>query len=225
MSNEPTPLVFNPTTGLKMETRVTAESFRRESPGEVWYRNPWTGETRSGADRRLDPTGLGICDPGHVAAPDNPTQHVKDMLREMPSVACQQFGEQTVLAGARGQELLAAELTLVKMGYHYEGGEMWKPPLGNPPAFSAPDLLAAAEKHMRDRAATYDKPEGERSMGKTVQAFNAVTGRDLRESEGWLLLALLKMVRSETRETPHRDSVEDLIAYGGLYGEARLGGN
>ena len=31
--------------------------------------------------------------------------------------------------------------------------------------------------------ATYDKPDGERSMGKTVAAFNAVTGRDLSEAE------------------------------------------
>lgn len=37
-------------------------------------------------------------------------------------------------------------------------------------------------------------------------------------------MSLLKMVRSETRDAPHRDSVEDLIAYSGLYGEARLGG-
>lgn len=89
---------------------------------------------------------------------------------------------------------------------------------------SAPALLAAAAQHMIDRAATYDKPEGERSMGATVAAFNAVTGRDLRESEGWLLLGLLKMVRSEQREAPHRDSIEDLIAYAALFGEARVAG-
>lgn len=93
-----------------------------------------------------------------------------------------------------------------------------------PGATTAPDLLRQAEKHMRDRAATYDKLEGERSMTKTIAAFNAITGRDLRESEGWLLMTLLKMVRSETRTTPHTDSVEDLIAYGALFGEARLGG-
>lgn len=96
--------------------------------------------------------------------------------------------------------------------------------MGKPQCFDAPGLLDAAAGHMRDRAATYDKPEGERSMGKTVEAFNTITGRDLRESEGWLLMALLKMVRSETRADAHRDSIEDLIAYGGLYGEARLGG-
>jgi hypothetical protein len=122
-------------------------------------------------------------------------------------------------------EATAAMSTLFRMGYTYtHGAELWKPPIGKAPAFSAPDLLDVAAGHMRDRAATYDKPEGERSMGATVQAFNAITGRDLRESEGWLLMTLLKMVRSETRDSPHRDSVEDLIAYAGLYGEARLGG-
>jgi hypothetical protein len=88
----------------------------------------------------------------------------------------------------------------------------------------APGLLDKAARHMRDRAATYDKPGGERSMSATVTAFNAITGHDLRESEGWLLQALLKMVRSETRDEPHADSVEDLIAYSALFGESRLGG-
>jgi len=90
---------------------------------------------------------------------------------------------------------------------------------------TAPMILAAAAQHMQARAAAYDKPEGERSMGKTVEAFNVVTGRDLRESEGWLLMALLKMVRSEQRKTPHRDSLEDLTAYSALMAEARLAGN
>lgn len=92
------------------------------------------------------------------------------------------------------------------------------------PATYAPTILEAAAKHMRDRAATYDKPEGERSMGKTVAAFNAVTGRDLSEHEGWLLMVLLKAVRSEQRPDPHTDSIEDLVAYAALYGEARQNG-
>ncbi len=87
---------------------------------------------------------------------------------------------------------------------------------------TAPDLLAQAKQHMEDRAATYDKPEGERSMGKTVQAFNAITGRDLPEADGWLFMILLKLVRSEQRPEAHRDSVEDLVAYASLFGEARL---
>lgn len=32
----------------------------------------------------------------------------------------------------------------------------------------AADVLTAALSHMQDRAATYDKPEGERSMPATV---------------------------------------------------------
>lgn len=91
-------------------------------------------------------------------------------------------------------------------------------------ADSAPGLLQAAAKHMADRAATYDRPEGERSMATTVKVFMLLTGRELRESEGWLLMEILKLVRSEQRAAPHRDSIEDNVAYAALYGEARLGG-
>lgn len=87
---------------------------------------------------------------------------------------------------------------------------------------TAPALLAAARGHLLDRAATYDKPEGERSMAATVAAFNAQTGRDLAESEGWLLMVNLKIVRDRQRPAAHRDSCEDLVAYGALYGESRL---
>lgn len=119
---------------------------------------------------------------------------------------------------------IAALKTLQGMRYEYRGGELWAPPIDKAPAFAAPDLLDAAAGHMRDRAKTYDKPGGERSMGKTVEMFNIATGRDLRESEGWLLLELLKIVRGETRAEPHRDSLEDEIAYAALKAEARLGG-
>lgn len=88
----------------------------------------------------------------------------------------------------------------------------------------APELLGRAAALMQERGKTYDEPEGERSMGKTVAAFNAVTGRDLTESEGWLLMCLLKAVRAASRKEPHRDSHEDLIAYAALLAEARLAG-
>jgi hypothetical protein len=134
---------------------------------------------------------------------------------------------------------------------------------------SAPSLLMRAKQHMDDRAATYDQPGGERSMGKTVEMFNIATGRNedhlgraishvnnllamlrnygtdidpkraieplegiqkmlqlagsisVSESEGWLLMQCLKMVRDRSGK-PHRDSIEDNVAYGALYGEARL---
>lgn len=83
-------------------------------------------------------------------------------------------------------------------------------------------LLEQAALHLRQRGQQYDQPEGERSMGRTVRAFNAVTGHDLTEADGWLLMALLKMVRDNQRPAPHQDSCEDLVAYAALYGESRL---
>lgn len=88
----------------------------------------------------------------------------------------------------------------------------------------AAELLGRAARHMHDRASTYDKPEGERSMGRAVQAFNAITGRDLTESEGWLLLQVLKDVRLFTRSEYHADSAEDCIAYAALKAEAKSKG-
>lgn len=87
---------------------------------------------------------------------------------------------------------------------------------------TAPQLLNKAAAIMESRAATYDKPEGERSMAATVTAFNAVSGQHLTEAHGWLLMAILKMVRDNQRPDAHQDSCEDLVAYASLYGEARL---
>ena len=95
-------------------------------------------------------------------------------------------------------------------------------PLGLPPTSSV-QLLMHAVDLQQQRAATYEQPGGERSMEKTVKAFNAITGHDLVESEGWLFMAILKMVRGQSTERPHRDSAEDLVSYSALYAEARLG--
>lgn len=86
---------------------------------------------------------------------------------------------------------------------------------------NATDILNKAAQHMAKRSKTYDKPEGERSMGRTVEAFNAITGRDLAESEGWLLLQVLKSVRLFTRPGYHADSAEDGVAYAALVAEAK----
>ena len=84
---------------------------------------------------------------------------------------------------------------------------------------TAANILTAALGHMRDRAATYDKPEGERSMGATVDAFLAVTGVSVTEEQGWLFMALLKAVRSQ-QGAYRADSYEDGAAYFALAGEA-----
>lgn len=87
---------------------------------------------------------------------------------------------------------------------------------------NAPDvLLEKAAKHMRDRAATYDKPEGERSMALTVEVFNTFHGTKLTEAQGWHFMQLLKDVRLFTSPTFHADSAEDCIAYAALKAEAK----
>lgn len=94
-----------------------------------------------------------------------------------------------------------------------------------PTTASAPDLLDAAAGHMRDRAATYDKPEGERSMAQTVAVFNQFHGTALTEAQGWHFMQILKDVRLfSNTANPHRDSVEDGVAYSALKGEAILKG-
>lgn len=106
-------------------------------------------------------------------------------------------------------------------------GQAWVESLraaSTPSTPTAPDILTAAAKHIAARAKTYDKPGGERSMGQTVTAFNAITGRDLKESEGWLLMQILKDVRDRQCEDPHDDSLEDCVAYAALKAEARMGG-
>lgn len=88
----------------------------------------------------------------------------------------------------------------------------------------APDLLDAAAGHMRNRAATYDKPEGERSIAQVVTAFNAIHGTDMTEVQGWHFMSLLKQVRAFSSGKAHRDSLEDNIAYSALMAEAMLKG-
>jgi len=90
---------------------------------------------------------------------------------------------------------------------------------GDEPKVQATDILKAAAGHMKDRATQYDKPEGERSMAPTVAAFNAVTGHQLSEEQGWLFMELLKCVRAE-HNGYRPDNYEDGAAYVALKGEA-----
>ena len=84
---------------------------------------------------------------------------------------------------------------------------------------NAEQILKAGIGHMQDRASTYDKPEGERSMGAAVEAFRAVSGVVMTEEQGWLFMALLKAVRSQQGGF-RGDSYEDGAAYFALAGEA-----
>lgn len=92
------------------------------------------------------------------------------------------------------------------------------------PIYAAEFATRAADL-LDERGKTYDRDGSERSMARTVAAFNAVTGKELTEWEGWLLMSLLKRVRQASSPSAHRDSAEDAVAYAALEAECLLGGD
>jgi len=76
----------------------------------------------------------------------------------------------------------------------------------------ATEILNAAEKHLADRGTTYDKPKGERSMGKTIAMFNLLTENSLTVEQGYLFMVVLKLVRSQ-QGLFKADNYEDGAAY------------
>lgn len=85
---------------------------------------------------------------------------------------------------------------------------------------TAPEILLKAKQHLEDRAAQRDKPEGERSMAGTIAAFNAITGHNLSERDGWIFMVCLKAKRACTTATGIGDDYEDGAAYFALAGES-----
>jgi hypothetical protein len=90
------------------------------------------------------------------------------------------------------------------------------------PSPKAPELLGRAATLLTERGRDYDQPEGERSMSKTVDAFNTITGLGITETQGWLFMICLKQVRAFTTFPHHEDSLHDLIAYSALMAEEAL---
>jgi hypothetical protein len=84
---------------------------------------------------------------------------------------------------------------------------------------NAIDILENAAGHMKQRAEQYDAPDGERSIEKTVDMFNTLTGHSLTHEDGWLFMTFLKMVRSRQGQFK-ADDYEDGSAYFALAGEA-----
>ena len=65
------------------------------------------------------------------------------------------------------------------------------------PKVYASDCLKSAAQHLSDRASTYDSPNGERSMARTIGTFYALTDVFVTEEQGWMFMALLKMIRPD----------------------------
>ena len=84
----------------------------------------------------------------------------------------------------------------------------------------ADEILQIAEETIAQRGVMYDSTgqQQERSMGKVVAMFNALTGHELTNEQGWKFMCLLKLARSEQGEFS-LDSFIDLAAYAALAGE------
>lgn len=89
------------------------------------------------------------------------------------------------------------------------------------PGTGATDILVTAADAIADRASQRDHANGERSMARTIKSFNALTGHNLSEEDGWIFAAVLKLSRSRGGRFVLDDYV-DGAAYIALAGECGL---
>ena len=83
------------------------------------------------------------------------------------------------------------------------------------------DYLEECVEVQKQRGEQYDATgSGERSFSACANAFNAVTGRDLKGSDVCLILQTLKDVRQYSDPTRlHEDSILDKVSYASLHAE------
>lgn len=84
---------------------------------------------------------------------------------------------------------------------------------------NATEIANKAVETMAARGAERDQPSGERSMARTVKAFNILFDKDLTETEGWMFMVILKAARAAT-SPGNLDHYVDGAAYEALAGES-----
>lgn len=90
------------------------------------------------------------------------------------------------------------------------------------PLDEAQSILKDGWDAIQERSITRDD-DGDKSMSRAVEMFNAYMGGDryMSESDGWEFMSLLKKARSKQGNI-HRDDYVDGAAYTALAGEARI---
>lgn len=86
----------------------------------------------------------------------------------------------------------------------------------------AVETLRRAADLIEQRGKQRDSDTGERSMARTVGAFNAIYGTSLTETQGWHFMELLKMARS-SQGAYVSDDFDDKVAYAALAAECEAG--
>ena len=82
----------------------------------------------------------------------------------------------------------------------------------------AVETLRRAADLIEQRGKQRDSDTGERSMARTVAAFNAIYSTNLTETQGWHFMELLKMARS-SQGAYVADDFDDKVAYAALAAE------
>lgn len=86
---------------------------------------------------------------------------------------------------------------------------------------AAPALLNEAARILESRGQERDKEQGERTIPQLVTVFNALTGHNLSNEDGWTFMLLLKLVRM--RGGVHKDDdYLDAIGYSALLAEEAI---
>jgi hypothetical protein len=86
----------------------------------------------------------------------------------------------------------------------------------------AVETLRRAADLIEQRGKQRDSDTGERSMARTVAAFNAIYGTNLTETQGWHFMELLKMARS-SQGAYVADDFDDKVAYAAIAAECEAG--
>lgn len=84
-------------------------------------------------------------------------------------------------------------------------------------------ILAACQEVQKQRGEVRDSADGERSMKRTVDMFNACFSTNLTETMGWQFMVCLKMARSVNGNF-HMDDYLDGTSYFALAGESAAKG-
>ena len=86
---------------------------------------------------------------------------------------------------------------------------------------TAAEYLSACDQVQLERGKQYDASgTGERSFDAAAEAFNCITGKQLRGSDVCLILEMVKLVRQYSDPARlHQDSVLDAVSYGSLWAE------
>lgn len=83
---------------------------------------------------------------------------------------------------------------------------------------NAADFAGRAAELLVERGKDRDQPNGERSMARCVDAFNAMTGHSLTTEDGWLFMVYLKHARMRGGNF-RLDDYEDAVSYEALMAE------